>query len=118
MIISVRPARKLSKTCYCIMPLFTNQFVLSDKLKNEALNGATDSVIRNQEFNSTVRYSIQLKSPPSALVSFPFPVKIQAKNLIVIHECGRPGCAEIGKKNCSACDTENYCSTDALIVKY
>jgi tetratricopeptide (TPR) repeat protein len=96
------------------MSLLIDQLVLLDGLKNEALNGATGTVIRNQEFDSTGRYSIQLKRPPSAVVSFPLPVKIQGKNLLVIHECARPGCVKVGRRKCSACNNSNasYCSPE------
>lgn len=90
--------------------LVIDQLVRLDGLINEALNGAIGIVIRNQELDSTGRYSIQLKSPPSALISFPLPVKIQGKNLVIIYQCARPGCSEIANFKCSACNAESYCS--------
>jgi tetratricopeptide (TPR) repeat protein len=94
----------------CLLKL--DQLVLLNGLQNLVLNGATGVVIRNQEFDSTGRYSIQLRSPSSIVISFPSPVKIQAKNLVVIQECGRPSCVEIATKKCSACNTETYCSPE------
>jgi hypothetical protein len=92
----------------CLLKL--DQLVLLNGLQNVVLNGATGIIIRNQEFDSTGRYSIQLRSPSSIVISFPSPVRIQAKNLVVIQECGRPSCVEIATKKCSACNTETYCS--------
>jgi hypothetical protein len=90
--------------------LLIKQLVRLDGLKNEALNGSIGIVTRNQELHSTGRYSIELRSPPSAIVLHPSLVKIQAKNLVAINGCARHGCDEIGKYKCVACDTELYCS--------
>jgi hypothetical protein len=90
--------------------LLVDQLFRLDGLQNEGLNGSIGAVIRNQELDSTGRYSIQLRSPPSAIISHPLPIKIQAKNLVSVHECARHGCDQMGKSKCLACGTEYYCS--------
>lgn len=83
--------------------LLIKQLVRLDGLKNKELNGSIGIVTRNQELHSTVRYSIELRSPPSAIILHPSLFKTQAKKLVAINGCARHGYDKNGKYKCVAC---------------
>jgi hypothetical protein len=68
-----------------------------------SINGAIGTIAGHSDYKSWGRYAVNLQRPAVAVAAHPSGVSISQSNLIMVMECARPGCDQIGTKGCSAC---------------
>jgi hypothetical protein len=109
---------------------YVNSVVKLVGLSVDVLNEAV-GIITSPCDTSTGRYTVTIKAPAAAIVSYPSGVKIKAKNMLVVSKvgvkaeccgpvhpsapdskCAYPDCIEQGNKLCGSCKAVQYCSKD------